>query len=241
MWIWGIFVMTTGTDPVPLLGRKMKKSISVLLLFIFSIISWIIWIIEVNPFITNTWDWIDEKRITFVITPILFLLWAYFSRLITRIPRIIINLIIFYIFFGILLCLIMIAHIMGPSGLLIIFSPFRFLLYKPISLILISLLTFAFNCCSFKLNKMQLTRKELVILYFSFFSVPLFMFLISCIFNLIKANDWIIGFFGFNNMDSILWFKSGIIIPISFIYEGIILLGKKNISKSKSSLFSEIK
>ena len=67
------------------------------------------------------------------------------------------------------------------------------------------------------------------------------MFLISCMFNLIKASDWIIGFFGFNNMDSILWFKSGIIIPISFIYEGIILLGKKNISKSKSSLFSEIK
>ena len=48
MWIWELFVMATGADPVPLLGRKMKKSISVLLLFIFSIISWIIWIIEVN-------------------------------------------------------------------------------------------------------------------------------------------------------------------------------------------------
>ena len=166
----------------------MKKSISVLLLFIFSIISWIIWIIEVNPFITNTWDWIDEKKITFVVTPILFLLWAYFSRLITRIPRFIINLIIFYIFFGVILCLILIAHIAGPSALLIIFSPFKFLLYKPISLILISLFTF-----------------------------------------------------GFNNMDSILWFKSGIIIPISFIYEGIILLGKRNISESKSSLLSEMK
>ena len=219
----------------------MKKSISVLLLFIFSIISWIIWIIEVNPFITNTWDWIDEKKITFVVTPILFLLWAYFSRLITRIPRFIINLIIFYIFFGVILCLILIAHIAGPSALLIIFSPFKFLLYKPISLILISLFTFGFNFCLFKLNKIQLARKELVILYFSFFSVPILMFLISCIFNLIKANDWIIGFFGFNNMDSILWFKSGIIIPISFIYEGIILLGKRNISESKSSLLSEMK
>lgn len=144
------------------------------------------------------------KKITFVVTPILFLLWAYFSRLITRIPRFIINLIIFYIFFGVILCLILIAHIAGPSALLIIFSPFKFLLYKPISLILISLFTFGFNFCSFKLNKIQLARKELVILYFSFFSVPILMFLISCIFNLIKANHWIIGFLGFNNMDSIL-------------------------------------
>ena len=130
----------------------MKKSISVLLLSIFSIISWIIWIIEVNPFSTNTWDWIDEKRITFVVTPILFLLWAYLSRLITKIPKIIVNLIIFYIFFVVILCLIMIAHIAGPSGALILFSPFRFLLYKPISLILISLLTFGFNFFSFKIK-----------------------------------------------------------------------------------------
>ena len=221
--------------------KKSKKNISVLLLSIFSIISWIIWIIEVNPFSTNTWDWIDEKRITFVVTPILFLLWAYLSRLITKISKIIVNLIIFYIFFVVILCLIMIAHIAGPSGALILFSPFRFLLYKPISLILISLLTFGFNSFSFKINKIQIARNELLILYFSFFSVPLLMFLISCIFNLMRANDWIIGFFGFNNMDSILWFKSGIIIPISFIYEGIILLGKGNISESKSSLLSEIK
>ena len=127
------------------------------------------------------------------------------------------------------MCLIMIAHIMGPSGALIFFSPFRFLIYKPISLILISLLTFGFNFFSFKINKIQIARNELLILYFSFFSVPLLMFLINCIFNLIRANDWIIGFFCFNNMDSILWFKSGIIIPISFIYEGIILLGKGNV------------
>ena len=107
------FNLTNGTMPVcrlsgcyddrlldcPFLGKKMKKSISVLLLFIFSIISWIIWIIEVNPFITNTWDWIDEKKITFVVTPILFLLWAYFSRLITRVPRFIINYIL-YIFWS---------------------------------------------------------------------------------------------------------------------------------------------
>lgn len=136
--------MTTGALAC-FLGRKMKKSISVLLLSIFSIISWIIWIIEVKPFSTNTWDWIDEKRITFVVTPILFLLWAYLSRLITKIPKIIINLIIFYIFFGVILYLIMIAHIAGPSGVLIFFSSFRFLIYKPISLILISLLTFGFN------------------------------------------------------------------------------------------------
>lgn len=219
----------------------MKKSISVLLLSIFSIISWIIWIIEVNPFITNTWDWTDEKKITFVFTPVLFLLWTYFSRLITKIPKIIINLIMFYIFFGVILCLIMIAHISGPSGTLILFSSFRFLLYKPISLILISLLTFGFNFFSFKLNKIQITRKKLLILYFSFFSVPLLMFLVSCIFNLIKANDWIIGFFGFNNLDSILWFKSGIIIPISFIYEGIILLGLSNIFENKTNVLSEIK
>ena len=77
--------------------KKSKKSISVLLLSIFSVISWIIWIIEVNPFSTNTWDWIDEKRITFVVTPILFLLWAYLSRLITKIPKIIFNLIIFFV------------------------------------------------------------------------------------------------------------------------------------------------
>lgn len=219
----------------------MKKSISVLLLSIFSIISWIIWIIEVNPFITNTWDWTDEKKITFVFTPVLFLLWAYLSRLITKIPKIIVNLIIFYIFFVVILCLIMIAHIAGPSGALILFSPFRFLLYKPISLILISLLTFGFNFFSFKLNKIQITRKKLLILYFSFFSVPLLMFLISCIFYLIKANEWVIGFFGFNNLDSILWFKSGIIIPISFIYEGIILLGLRNIPENKTNVLSGIK
>lgn len=212
----------------------MKKGISVLFLFIFSIISWMIWIIEVNPFVINNWDWIDGRKITFAVVPILFFLWAFFSRLITKIPRIIINLILFYIFFGIILCLVVIAHIEGPSGALILCSPFGFLLYKPISLMLISLLTFCFNSCSFKLNKIRLARKELIIVYFSFFSVPLLMFLVSCIFYLIKANDWIVGFFGFNNWDSMLWFKSGIIIPISFLYEGIIVLGKGKYEKNFS-------
>ena len=210
-------------------GGKMKKRISVLLLFAFSIISWIIWIIETNPFLTNTWDWINELKITFVIAPLLFLLWAFLSRLILKIPKLIINLILFYVFFGIILLLITIAHTAGPSGVIILVSPFRFLLYKPISLIIISVLVFGFNYCSFRLNKMKLSKKELLILYLSFYSVPLVMFLISCVFALIKANDWITGFFGFNNMDSILWFKSGIIIPVSFIYEGMILFGKNNI------------
>ncbi|MBQ2553357.1 MAG: hypothetical protein II563_11010, partial [Treponema sp.] len=93
----------------------MKKRISVLLLFAFSIISWIIWIIETNPFLTNTWDWINELKITFVIAPLLFLLWAFLSRLILKISKLIINLILFYVFFGIILLLITIAHAAGPS------------------------------------------------------------------------------------------------------------------------------
>ncbi|MBP5358569.1 MAG: hypothetical protein J6Y69_05215 [Treponema sp.] len=215
----------------------MKVKSSVLLLTLFALCLWLVWIIEVNPFFNNTWEWTSEKRISFILAPILFFAWAYICRLFNKVWPNIITLLIFFVFFYIITFLITVAHSAGPSAVMFLFSPLRFLLYKHVSLLLISILSFGFNFIALKLNDFKFSGKEALILYFSFFSVPILMLLTSCIFRLIKANDWITGFFGFNNMDTILWFKSGIIIPVAFIYEGLIVLWKSNrIFKSKSKV-----
>lgn len=181
--------------------------------------------LEVNPFLTNTWDWIRFKKITFILTPLLFIVWGYMSQVITKIFSMIFNLLIFFIFFLIILFLIMAAHIAGPAGIVFLISPFYFLLYKPIVLILISFFAFVFNLIIIELNHLKVKKKEfLIIIYTSFFIIPIVMFFISYLFKIFNANEYITGFFGYNNMDTILWFKTGIVIPLSFIYEGCLLL-----------------
>ncbi|MCR5318999.1 MAG: hypothetical protein K6E22_12300 [Treponema sp.] len=214
-----------GTNPC-------KVGVSLILLITFSIISWIVWIIETNPFFNSTWNWVGGKKVTFIVAPLLFFSWAYICRLLKKLIPSIINLCIFYVFFCIITFLVMAAHVAGPRAMMFVFSPLRILLFKPVSLIFISLVTFVFNLISLKVHEIKLKKQELFILYFSFFCIPIFIFCITCFFSLINANDWISGFSGFNNMDSILWFKSGIIIPVSFIYEGIVLLWKRNIISS---------
>lgn len=207
----------------------LKKRMSIILLVIFSLISWGIWIIEVNPFFTNTWDWTNEMKITFILVPLLFILWGYISNLIKKISFVFLDLLIFVIFFSVILSLIIIVHVKGFTGLVILCSPFFFLLYKPVSLIFISLLTFGFNFLIMKVNKVEITKRDLCIIYFTFYIIPIVMFFISFLFKLFNANEYIIGFSGFNNMDSMLWFKSGIIIPIVFIYEGLLVMIKTNL------------
>ena len=207
----------------------LKKRNALFLLCIFAFISWGIWLLEVNPFLTNTWDWIRFKKITFILTPLLFIVWGYMSQVITKIFSMIFNLLIFFIFFLIILFLIMAAHIAGPAGIVFLISPFYFLLYKPIVLILISFFTFVFNLIITELNHLKIIKKEfLIIIYTSFFIIPIVMFFISCLFKIFNANEYITGFFGYNNMDTILWFKTGIVIPLSFIYEGYLLLFLRN-------------
>lgn len=207
----------------------LKKRMSIILLVIFSLISWGIWIIEVNPFFTNTWDWTNEMKITFILVPLMFILWGYISNLIKKISFVFLDLLIFVIFFSVILSLIIIVHVKGFAGLVILCSPFFFLLYKPVSLIFISLLTFGFNFLIMKVNKVEITKRDLCIIYFTFYIIPIIMFFISFLFKLFNANEYIIGFSGFNNIDSMLWFKSGIIIPIVFIYEGLLVMIKTNL------------
>lgn len=202
----------------------LKKRLPIILLVIFSLVSWGIWIIETNPFFTNTWEWTRELKITFILVPLLFMAWGFMSEIISKKYIALVDLFIFAIFFSVILLLIIISHAEGPAAL--IFLPFVFLLYKPVSLILISFLTLGFNLLVMKASKFEINRRDFFTTYISFYSVPVVMFLVSLLFKLFNANEHIIGFYGFNNMDSILWFKSGIIIPITFIYEGLLLLVK---------------
>jgi len=213
----------------------MNKILSIIFLVIVAIFAQLSWIIEFNPYSTNDFNWASFVNFTFFFAPFLFIIWLIVCKyIIFKIKNITIVVIAYYLLFNLTLILIYSSHASGISALIIS----KLVPFSNNGLLII----LALSITSFVFNKIMLYGigvkiekiSNNIVLYFYFYIILISLIVFSIFLNIINANNTFNGFDGFNNWDTILWFKSGAIIPLTIMFEGILVIKVKNLTTAST-------